>query len=204
MKTTLISLFLLVLISCNNDGYWTYEWEQGFEEFQPSETIMDSLNIKAGMTVAEIGAGNGRLTVKIANRLKDSGFVFANDIDQKAVLFMNKRVKKENINNLTIVLGTTVDPKLPYEKFDLIYLINTYEYLEEPVSLLKNIIPSLKEDGILVVIATDPEKTNFAQLNSVNWQTIMRQAKNAGFESVKIQTFLPRDNIYFFKPKIVN
>jgi ubiquinone/menaquinone biosynthesis C-methylase UbiE len=198
----LTALLSFQMNSCRKrGGYWSKEWEEWFESTQPSEVIMDTLGIRPGMIIAEVGAGNGRLAVKMAHRVGQTGTVYANDIAPRALSFMQKRAQKEKIKNIIVVEGKVADPCLPARKLDMVYMINTYEYLARPVELMRTIIPSLKEEGVLVIIAIDPAKIQHTDDRAVPKDTILREAAAAGYQIVRIKTFLPEDNIYVFKPK---
>jgi len=79
-------------------------------------------------------------------------------------------------------------------------MINVYHHLEKPVELLKNLIPSLKNDGILVIVERIPEKSRWAS-EATPKDRLIRQAEEAGYILEKIEKFLAEDNIYFFKKK---
>ena len=199
-----VALTLLVgslLPGCRRADRWNAEWEAWFEESQPSEAIMDTLGIAPGMVLAEVGAGSGRLAVKMARRVGAQGHVYANDIDPTALEFMRRRVKKQSIHNMTVVGGRVADPRLPAGALDLVYLVNTYEHLAKPVPLMTRIIPALKPEGVLVIIAADPEKTGDRQELVVPRKKVVDEAEAAGFELVRVSTFLRDDTIYFFRPR---
>ena len=162
---------------------------------------MDSLGIKPGMVIAEIGAGRGRYVVHIAKRVGATGKIYANDIDKKSLDYLEYRCKRDSIPNIFTVLGGVTNPQLPKETMDLVYMINTYHHLDKPIELMKNIIPSLKHGGRLVIIEHDPRKVPFAGSHATAKDVLLDQAKQAGFELVKLMTFLKRDNIYVLQVK---
>jgi len=157
------------------------------------------LGIKPGMVVGEIGAGNGRFAVKVAARVGPAGRVYANDIDPKAIRFMEKRCRKEEINNLTVIHSRELEPGFPEGHLDLIYLINTYDELSDPVSLLRNSRPSLKPGGRLGIIVYDPRKFKDHGGHAVAREIVIDQCSKAGFALVHRDTTLMYDNIYLFE-----
>ena len=195
----LTAALLFLVLSCSNDDRWSEEWEARFEPIQPTARIMDTLGISPGMIVAEIGAGNGRFAVRVAARVGDSGRVYANDIDPEALEFMRDRCRRENPQNMTVIRGSATDPMLPPARMDMIYVINSYEHFDDPVTILENAAPALKPGGILAIIATDPNKAPDARGHSVPLEVILHDASVAGFEILRMATFLPRDNIYIFR-----
>jgi ubiquinone/menaquinone biosynthesis C-methylase UbiE len=162
---------------------------------------MDSLGVKPGMIIAEIGAGRGRYVVLMARRVGATGKVYANDIDKKALDYLEYRCQRDSIPNVVTVLGNVTDPLLPKATMDLIYIVNTYHHLDKPVELMKNIIPSLKPDGRLVIIEHDPIKVPEAGSHSTAKDVLLKQAKQVGLNLEKMMTFLERDNIYILHVK---
>jgi SAM-dependent methyltransferase len=192
---------LLPLIGCDRGGRWSAEWEERFESFQPSEKIMDRIGVEPGMVVGEIGAGNGRFAVKVAERVGPEGLVYANDIDPEAVSFMAERCNSEGIDNMVVMLSGEVEPRFPRGELDLVYLINTYDHLTEPLELLKNTAPTLKPEGRLAIIATDEAKLDDPRGHATPRDEVIRQVTGAGFELVSLDISLLYDNIYIFRLK---
>jgi len=185
--------------SCQQTGRWSEEWEEKFEMFQPSDLIMDTIGIEPGMVIGEIGAGNGRFAVKVAERVGQTGKVYANDIDPKALNFMRRRCMREHITNIFIVQGEIADPCFPDGELDLVYFVNTYHEIQHPVTLMRNTIHALKPGGCLAIIEIDPAKMEGSQSHSTPEEIVISQAEEAGYDLIRIETFLPKDNIYFFQ-----
>ena len=167
MKKTLIKiLILLVVLSCSTanaviaqkKSIHVESWEKRLNKFQPPEKIMDAIGLKPGMVIGEIGAGTGRMTVWLADRVGPSGKIYANDINKASLNSLKDRCKKYNINNIVTIVGETENPLLPEKSLDIAFMINVYHHLDKPVPLIKNIIPGLKPDGILAIVDADPEK----------------------------------------------
>jgi SAM-dependent methyltransferase len=193
---------LSILLSCQGGGgRWSKEWEEKFEEWQPSEYIMDQFGIEEGMTVAEIGAGNGRFAVRLARRVGSGGKVFANDIDPRALRFMRRRIEKERIFNIEVIEGRLTDPKLPKNLCDVVCIVNTYDDLSSPVELMRNTARSLKSQGVLGIMVYDPQKVGDFRGHAVDRNTVIRQSNAAGFELVKLDDTLSKDTLYVFRIK---
>jgi len=181
---------------------WSPEWEEWIESFMPSERILDAIGAKPGMTVAEVGAGNGRFAVKIAERVGAAGRVYANDISKEALKFMRGRFRRENRANVTVVEGTEADSRLPAGEMDIIVLAATLHCVTDPLPLLKNIAPALKPDGILAVI--DPDKEKLKKQGKEHWMAIPKEKilallDVAGFRLIREHTFLEIDHIFLFR-----
>ncbi len=202
MRLFVLYLLGLTIVSCNpvpEKGRWSKEWEEWFETIQPSDVIMDTIGVLPGMTIAEVGAGNGRLAVKIAKQVSIEGKVYANDIDPAAIRFMRKRIRREKISNMVVIRGKVDDPLLPPGEIDIVYVVNTYSHFDKPVELLKNMIPAFKPGGRLVIIEYDPVKAPEAGSHSTSKETVLDEAEKAGYYLTGLKTFLPKDNIYIFQ-----
>jgi ubiquinone/menaquinone biosynthesis C-methylase UbiE len=176
-------------------------WEARHNAIQPPEKVMDALGIEPGMIVGEVGAGRGRYAVHMARRVGEKGRVYANDINEAKLSYLKSRCERDGIDNIITILGTVTEPNLPEGELDLVYFINTYHHLDDPVALMKNILPSLKTDGVLVVIEHDPDKYPDAGSHSTRQDILISQAYEAGYTLVRIETFLERDNINIFRPR---
>ncbi len=169
---------------------------------QPPEKIMDTIGLKPGMAIGDIGAGRGRFAVWFADRVGESGKVFANDINSNSLEYLKKRCDRHGFKNVKTVPGKVDDPCLPKSQLDIAFMIGTYHHLEKPVELMRNVIPALKPDGILVIVEYDPEKPGVDFGNSSTpREKLVRQLNRAGYEIIKIETFLEQDNIYISRPK---
>lgn len=193
------AIVVFLISSCERGGRWSKEWEEQFETFQPSDKIMDVLGIEPGLVIGEIGAGNGRFAVKVAARVGSSGRVYANDIDPEAIRFMEKRSQREEIANMTVIHSRQLEPGFPEGQLDLVYLINTYDELSDPIGLLHNTRSSLKPKGRLAVIVYDPTKLEDHGGHAVPREVVIDQCSRAGFSLVHIDTTLVYDNIYIFE-----
>jgi len=177
------------------------DWEAKWNKLQPADKVMDAVGIKPGMVVAEFGAGKGRYAVQVAARVGAEGKVYAEDIDTMALEYLKTRCARDTISNIETVLGDATDPKLPPASCDFVYCINTYHHIEEPVRLLGSIIPALKPGGRLVIIEHSPEKTKEDphEGECTPADTVMAQAREAGYEFVERHSFLELDEIYVFR-----
>ncbi|MEP5938888.1 MAG: methyltransferase domain-containing protein [Erythrobacter sp.] len=120
-----------------------------------AQKVMDLANIADGMTVADIGAGEGYYTVRLATRVGQTGRVLAQDIDREALERLGSRVERERLDNVSIKLGEPDDPQLPADSFDRIFLVHMYHEVVEPYAFLWQLRPALAESGQVVVVDTD-------------------------------------------------
>ena len=113
---------------------------------------MDLLGVKPGMTVADIGAGNGYYTVRLAARVGDEGRVLAEDIMPAYVDRLRGRVEAEGLSNVTVTLGKPHDPRLPTGEADLALLMHMYHEVEQPFGLLWHLHAAMKPGGRVAVV----------------------------------------------------
>lgn len=120
-----------------------------------AEVVMDLAAIKEGTTVADIGAGEGYYTVRLADRVGLKGRVLAQDIDPGAIQRLGQRVERERLDNVSIKTGAPDDPKLPANSFDRIFMVHMYHEVTEPYALLWRMRPALKPGGQVIVVDVD-------------------------------------------------
>ena len=120
-----------------------------------AQTVMDLAEIKPGMTVADIGAGNGYYTVRLSERVGADGRVLAQDIDREALDRLARRVERERLENISIRGGSAGDPKLPADSFDRIFMVHMYHEIAQPYEFLWRMWPALKAGGQVVVVDID-------------------------------------------------
>jgi ubiquinone/menaquinone biosynthesis C-methylase UbiE len=194
-------LLTIPLVLAQERTFQIEEWEKRLNRQQPPVKIMDTIGMMPGMVIGEVGAGRGRMTMWIADRVGDSGKVYANDIDKGALEHLMVRCKRDGFQNVEIIVGEVENPKLPASALDIAFMINVYHHLDSPVPLIRNILPSLKPDGILAIVECDPDKVDWGKDEGCNRKKDMvRELKEAGFEVIRIETFLDWDNIYIAKP----
>src|SRR5262249_28285761 len=115
-------------------------------QWKKPDLIMDALNIADGSIVADLGAGGGWFTSRLALRVGPKGLVYAEDIQPLMIEAIKRRVQRENLSNVHTVLGTTKDSGLP-QGLDAIVFMGSYNEMEDPVALLKDAAASLKPLG---------------------------------------------------------
>ena len=132
-----------------------FSTEDARDERGEAESVMRLAEIAPGMRVADIGAGEGYYTVRLAEKVGAKGRVLAQDIDREVLDRLGDRVVRERLDNVSIKLGAADDPKLPENSFDRIFLVHMYHEVQEPYAFLWNMWPSLKEGGQVIVVDVD-------------------------------------------------
>ncbi len=136
-------------------GATSFSNEEDRDDRQEATTVMDLAGIRPGMTVADIGAGEGYYTVRLAERVGAEGRVLAQDIDRDALMRLGDRVERERLDNVSIKLGAPDDPQLPVNSFDRIFLVHMYHEVAEPYAFLWRLRPALREGGQVIVVDVD-------------------------------------------------
>ncbi len=126
--------------------------EEARDRLREASQVMDRASIRPGMTVADIGAGEGYYTIRLATRVGEDGRVLAEDIFASVRDELAERVARERLDNVSVRLGTPADPKLPENSFDRVLMVHMYHEIEQPYEFLWRLRPSLKPDGLVVVV----------------------------------------------------
>lgn len=157
--------------------------EDARDERGEADTVMDLANIKDGMTVADIGAGEGYYTVRLAQRVGDKGRVLAQDIDRAVLDRLGQRIDRERLENISIKLGAPDDPQLPVDSFDRIFLVHMYHEVTEPYAFLWRIYPALAEAGEIIVVDVDRPTTK----HGIPPSLLFCEFKAVGFELLEFK-----------------
>jgi ubiquinone/menaquinone biosynthesis C-methylase UbiE len=130
------------------------------EATEQPEHVLDVLGVKEGMTVADVGAGSGYFTVRIAKRIAPRGHVLATDLQPEMLDLLRKKVAAEKLTNVVPVLTTESDAKLPRGELDLVLMVDVYHELPQPTQTLAQVRAALRPDGRLALVeyrAEDPD-----------------------------------------------
>ncbi|WP_079246833.1 class I SAM-dependent methyltransferase [Sphingomonas turrisvirgatae] len=134
--------------------------EESRDRLNEAEKVMDMADIRPGMTVADIGAGEGYYTIRLAARVGADGRVLAEDIIPEVRDGLAQRVARERLDNVSVRLGEPDDPKLPDNSFDRIFMVHMYHEIEEPYEFLWRMRPSLRPGGTIIVVDANRETQN--------------------------------------------
>ena len=175
------------------------EWEKQTFLKQPPGKVMDAAGIKPGMLIGEVGAGHGRFTMHLARRVGTKGKILANDIDAEGLGYLRERCIRAGINNVETILGEVDDPHFPEGVLDMVFMVWTYHFFDQPITMLKKLLPTLKPGGTIVLVEPDPIHGPGGSDHGISPERMHRDAAQAGFEVVRIEDFLPEDLIFILK-----
>src|SRR5579864_5218014 len=181
---------------------WLTRPEREAEE-QP-EKALDALNLKPGMTVADIGAGVGYMSLRMARRVGPSGKVYANDLQPEMLAKLRENAAKAKISNVVTVLGDVADPKLPPNTMDLVLLVDVYHEFSQPQQMLRKIRETLKPDGRLVLLeyrAEDPNVPILAE-HKMTVAQVRTELEAEGFVLQPVIETLPRQHLLILTKRV--
>jgi ubiquinone/menaquinone biosynthesis C-methylase UbiE len=194
--------------SYDNPDYtrWQAMFEsEGREIFEQRHAIVDALAIKPGMTVADVGAGTGVLSLLFAQKVGAGGTAIAQDIAPEFLRGIEERARKAGLAQVRTVLGGEKDAHLPAGKVDLVFTSDTYHHFEYPQAMLASLHAALRPGGRLIVIDYEkiPGRSSSWVMNHVraNRETVIAEITAAGFHLDRTHDFL-RENYFleFRKP----
>lgn len=159
-------------------GDTEFSTEAARDEAGEAEFVMDWAGIQLGTTVADIGAGEGYYTIRLAERVGPKGRVLAQDINRGALDRLGERVTREQLDNVAIKEGAFDDPRLPEKSFDRIFMVHMYHEIEEPYAFLWRMRPALAKGGQVIVVDRDrptdqhgiPPKLLFCEFDAVGYR----------------------------------
>jgi ubiquinone/menaquinone biosynthesis C-methylase UbiE len=181
---------------------WLVRPEREAEE--APDAALDAIVIARGATVADIGAGAGYFTWRLAERVGPAGRVYANDIQPEMLDLLRKNMADRHLTNVETVLGAEDDPKLPAARMDLVLLVDVYHEFTEPEKMLRKIRESLKPDGRLVLLEYRKEDPNvpIRPEHKMSVAEVRAEVEPEGFRFEKTLETLPRQHILIFRKSV--
>jgi ubiquinone/menaquinone biosynthesis C-methylase UbiE len=178
---------------------WLVRPERESEE-HPDQAL-DALQIQKGSTVADIGAGVGYFTWRLADRVGPNGVVYGEDIQQKMLDMLTKNMSDRHLTNVRPVLGAIDDPKLPKNSLDLVLLVDVYHEFSEPEKMLDGIRDALKPGGRIVFLEYRAEDPNvpIREEHKMTVAQVRAEVQPEGYKFDKAIEVLPQQHIIVFK-----
>ena len=173
------------------------------EEEEAPGVALNLLKIPEGASVADIGAGSGYMTVRLASHVGPTGRVFANDVQPQMLEMLAKRLANKHITNVTLVQGAIDDPKLPPASVDLELMVDVYHEFSQPQAMLRQLREALKPGGRLVLLEyrkADPTIPIRLE-HKMTVADAKLEVEAEGFTLSKVDEALPRQHILIFTVK---
>jgi len=163
--------------------------------------LLDTLKLRPGMVVADVGAGSGYLSFPIARRVGNKGKVLAVDIQPEMLEIIRRKAKESGVGNVETILGASDDPKVPAGTADLILLVDVYHELDKPYEMTQNMIRGLKPGGRLVLVeyrAEDPF-VPIKPLHKMTEAQVRREMAQFPLRWKETVRSLPRQHVLIFE-----
>ena len=168
--------------------------------WQRPDQIMDAMAIADASVVADIGAGSGWFTIRLARRVGPQGLVYAEDVQKEMINAISRRVGREGLNNVRPVLGLKNDPRLPPQSLDAALMVDAYHEIENRVAVLSSLARALKPQGRIGVVDFRLDGTGPGPSieERVSPDVVVRDAKEAGLRLIRQEPFLPYQYFLIF------
>ncbi len=164
------------------------------------ERMLANLGVKEGMTVCDMGCGNGFYSLQLATMVGDDGRVLAVDVQPEMLKLLRERMEKQGVENITPILGSFHNPYLPAEQVDIILCVDVYHEFSHPEQMLRAMRDSLKPDGVIVLLEfrTEDPDVPIKPLHKMSKEQIMKEFPPNGFKLVKEYEELPWQHMMWF------
>jgi len=180
---------------------WLERPEREREE-QPAK-LMKALKLRPGDRVADIGAGSGYFTFRIAGEVGPKGKVYAVDIQKEMLDIIRQRMQTGRLTNVEPVLGTITDPKLPAASVDLILLVDVYHEFSHPYEMTEAMVKALKPGGRLVFVEyrLEDAKVPIKLVHKMTQRQVLKEMAAHPLRHVQTSDVLPWQHIMIFEKK---
>ena len=175
------------------------------DQYQKPRQVIDALNLKPGLAVADLGSGSGYFTRRFIEAVTETGKVYAVDVEPEMLKYTEESVVHMHRSyTAEFILARPDNPKLPYESIDLLFLCNTYHHLEERPKYFSDTKSSLKPGGRLAIIDFYHDgrsgELGFPKDHLVPRETVIAELSKAGYRLIREHTFLPHQYFLEFVP----
>lgn len=187
LKLLITSIILSIVPILSYGQYSESEWKDR-DTWMPLEVIYKAAGIKKGHVVADIGCHEGYLSVRLAKQVGETGQVYAEDIREDRLELLKDHLKTRNISNVKTILGDYSDPKLPKERLDSVFIIDTYHEIDDNMTVLKHVYESLKPGGRLIILeklkarVKGKSRDAMTMAHSLAPKYVKKELKKAGFK----------------------
>ena len=176
--------------------------ERRANQIQPPNEVMDLLGIRPGLVIGEVGAGRGRVTVHMADRVGARGRSTPTTSTPQALDYLKQRVVRLGLTNVETLLGAEDDARFPANALDMVFMAWVFHHVSQPVPLLRSVLPSLKPWGSVVMVEPTPAHTESTG-RALTRELVSKEAKSAGFTlDVMVEGRLKEDNIFVLRPAV--
>ncbi len=186
---------------CGAGKRYAYEGS-GRDEWQRPDAVIALLGIGPGDRVADLGAGGGYFTFRLAEAVGRSGRVYAVDVDDDMTDFLTERARELGAANVEVVRGELGDPKLPDGEIDLVFVCDTYHHIADRPAYFRRVLVDLAPSGRVAVVEYDERGGGFVRTfgHYTPPDAIEREMREAGYKRIAVHEILPRQSFQIFGP----
>ena len=191
----------IALVMGHQAAGWLDRPEREKEE-EPAK-LLDALRFKPGEVVADVGAGSGYLTFRVAERVKPDGKVLAVDIQPEMLALIRQRMRQRGVTNVEPVQGTETDPKLPAAAVDTILMVDVYHEFSHPYEMTEAMVKALKPGGRLVFVEyrLEDERVPIKLVHKMSEKQVIKEMAPSPLKHAKTYDVLPGQHIIVFEKK---
>jgi ubiquinone/menaquinone biosynthesis C-methylase UbiE len=173
------------------------------EKEEPPSLVLDSLNLRHGEIVADLGAGSGYFTFQMAPRVGLTGKVLAIEIQEAMLDSLRARAIAMKATNVEVVKGSEVDPHLPAKSVDLVLLVDVYHELAYPYEVMSKVREALKPGGRVVFVEYRQEdpRIRIKEVHKISVKQLEREMNAVGLVRVRTVETLPQQHIVIFEER---
>jgi ubiquinone/menaquinone biosynthesis C-methylase UbiE len=172
------------------------------DEWQRPDAVIALLGIGPGDRVADLGAGGGYFTFRLAEAVGDTGRVYAVDVDSDMVDHLSQQARERGASNVSVVRAEPDDSKLPDGEIDLLFVCDTYHHIADRSDYFRRVLVDLAPNGRVAIVEYDERAGGFAGAfgHYTSAETIAREMREAGYEQLAAHEILPRQSFLIFRP----
>jgi ubiquinone/menaquinone biosynthesis C-methylase UbiE len=162
--------------------------------------MREQLKLKPGMSVCDMGSGNGYHTIPMAEAVGKDGKVYAVEVQPEMIEMLHKRAAEKGITNIVSIIGEMYDPKLPAASCDMILLVDVYHEFSHPEQMLAGMKKALKPDGVIVMVEfrSEDDSVPIKAEHKMTKAQINKELTSNGFKLVREFDGLPWQHMMFF------
>jgi predicted methyltransferase len=162
------------------------------------DLVLAAMQLQDGDVVADVGAGSGYFTRRLARAVAPRGKVYANDIQPEMLDKLKERAELEGLTNVVTILGSETDPKLPANAFDWLLLVDVYHEFQQPQPMLARLRAALKPGGRVALVEYRENATHIREEHRMSIDEVTREWSAGGFRLVRIDESLPVQRLFIF------
>ena len=191
-------LLCVALGSCASWKRFQYEgWDR--DAWQRPDEVIALLGVGEGDRVADVGAGGGYFTFRLARAIGETGRVYAVDVDDDMLGYLRQRAQDEGLSNVEVVRGELEDPRLPDGEIDLLLVCDTYHHIADRSAYFRRVLTDLAPNGRVAIIEYDDRSWTSRTIGHFTPSaTILREMNEAGYRLLANHEILERQSFLIF------